>query len=175
MPISRWLVRTLVALTLACPACVADGGGVGIVVGLLEAGAARGSSSRAVRGGRATAGCADALRDRLDHEGLHGHALSNMARRGEISLSDAVAHYPPETVRVPSRAGTRSRSSTSRRTDRAYRGFRRTSIQRTSPIRTPTTPSTSCTNSCQGMSSSGTSVPHSNTRIWASACWATPW
>jgi D-alanyl-D-alanine-carboxypeptidase/D-alanyl-D-alanine-endopeptidase len=83
-----------------------QGRAVGIVVGLIELD----GSSRTVVVGSAGAGARPLAEGTLFEIGsvtkvFTGTLLADMARRGEVSLSDPVARYLPEQVRVPSRAG----------------------------------------------------------------------
>ena len=86
-----------------------EGRGVGIVLGLLEAD----GTTRVVFAGSAGEGARTLGPQTVFEIGsitkvFTGTLLADMVRRGEASLSDPVARSLPETVRVPSRAGTLS-------------------------------------------------------------------
>lgn len=85
---------------------VDEGRAVGITLGLLEAD----GTTRVVFAGSAGEGARALGAQTVFEIGsitkvFTGTLLADMARRGEVSLSDPVARYLPDSVRVPSRAG----------------------------------------------------------------------
>ncbi|MBK6406754.1 MAG: serine hydrolase [Holophagales bacterium] len=126
---------------------LARGGGVGVVVGLLDAGGTR----RFVAAGTSGSGVP------LDEHALFeigsitktftATLLADMVARGEVALDDPVAKYLPAGTRVPDRGGRRSPSRRWPLTRRGFPGCRRTSGRPTRRTRSPTTPSPASTSS----------------------------